>query len=103
MEVVPLSVGRVSAIVGRAGTSTSPPRRARSGPRPAGGFTGAVAGAAARFTTAWERHATGLAEAGRGPADGLRTAIADYLATDQAAGAELLRRCLRAYLRGASR
>ncbi len=96
MEVVPLSVGRVSrswdeqaldvsAAAGQIGSASS------------GGFTTAVAGAASRFTTAWERHATGLAEAAEGRADGLRTVIADYLATDQAAGSELL--VLASYLR----
>lgn len=96
MEVVPLSVGRVSrswdeqaldvsAAAGQIGSASS------------GGFTTAVSGAASRFTTAWERHATGLAEAAEGRADGLRTVIADYLATDQAAGSELL--VLASYLR----
>jgi hypothetical protein len=96
MEVVPLSVGRVSrswdeqaldasAAAGQIGSASS------------GGFTATVAGSASRFTTAWERYATGLAEEAEGRADGLRTVIADYLATDQAAGAELL--VLASYLR----
>jgi hypothetical protein len=89
MEVVPLSVGRVSrswdeqaldveAAAGQIGSASG------------GGFTPRVAGAASRFTTVWERHAAGLAGEAEGRADGLRTVIADYLATDQAAGAELL-------------
>ena len=96
MEVVPLSVGQVSrswdelaldltAAAGQIGSAAT------------GGFTTSVAGAASRFTTAWERHATDLAEAAEDRADGLRAVIADYLATDQAAGAELL--VLASYLR----
>lgn len=89
MEVVPLTVGRVSrswdeqaldltAAAGQIGSAV------------AAGFTTNVAGAASRFTTAWERHAIGLAEAAERRTSGLRVVIADYLATDQAAGAELL-------------
>jgi hypothetical protein len=96
MEVVPLSVGRVSrswdeqaldvaAAAGQIGSAST------------GGFTAAVAGGASRFTASWERHATALAEEAEGRADGLRAVIADYLATDQAAGAELL--ALASYLR----
>lgn len=96
MEVVPLSVGQVSrswdeqaldvtAAAGQIGSAAT------------AGFTTGVAGAASRFTTAWERHATGLAEVAEGRADGLRAVIADYLATDQAVGAELLG--LASYLR----
>jgi hypothetical protein len=96
MEVVPLSVGRVSrswdeqaldvsAAAGQIGSASSC------------GFTAAVSGAASRFTIAWERHATGLAKEAEGRADALRTVIADYLATDQAAGAEPL--VLATYLR----
>ena len=90
MEVVPLSVGRiawswdeqaldVSAVAGQLGAA------------PTGGFTTAVAGAAARFTSAWERHTTGLAGEAEARADGLRAVIADYVSTDQGVGADLLR------------
>ncbi len=96
MEVVPLSVGQasrswdeqsldVAAAAGQIGSAAT------------AGFTTSVAGAASRFTTAWERHTAGLAEAAEGRADGLRAVIADYLATDQAIGAELLG--LASYLR----
>lgn len=96
MEVVPVSVGRaarswdeqaldVAAAAGQIG-SASPD-----------GFTAAVAGAASRFAAAWERHATGVAEEAEAHADTLREVIADYLATDRAAGAELL--VLASYLR----
>ena len=96
MEVVPLSVGRVSRSWDEQALDVSA-AAGQIGSAPAGGFTATVTGAAARFTTAWERHATGLAEEAEARADGLRTVIADYLATDQAAGAELL--VLASYLR----
>ena len=47
------------------------------------GFTPAVAGAARRFGTAWERHLAGLAGAAEEQADGLRDAISAYLGVDQ--------------------
>jgi hypothetical protein len=96
MEVVPLSVGRVSRSWDEQALEVSA-AAGQIGAAPSGGFTTAVVGAACRFTTAWERHATGLAEEAEGRADGLRSVIADYLATDQAAGAELL--VLASYLR----
>ena len=96
MEVVPLSVGRVSRSWDEQALDVSA-AAGQIGSAPTGGFTPSVAGAAARFTTAWERHATGLAEEAEARADGLRAVIADYLATDQAAGAELL--VLASYLR----
>lgn len=96
MEVVPLSVGRVSrawdeqaldasAAAGQIGSATT------------SGFTSAVAGSATRFCATWERHATGLAGEAEETADGLRAVIADYLATDRAAGSELV--VLASYLR----
>ena len=96
MEVVPLSVGQVSrswdeqaldvtAAAGQIGSAST------------AGFTASVGSAASRFTSAWQRHATGLAGEAEGRADGLRTVIADYLATDHAAGAELL--ALASYVR----
>jgi len=49
---------------------------------PTGGFTAAVAGEAARFTSAWGRHTTGLGEEAETTADGLRSTATDYLQTD---------------------
>jgi hypothetical protein len=89
MEVVPVSVGRVSRSWDEQALDVSA-AAGQIGAAPHGGFTTAVAGAALRFTTAWERHATGLAEEAEGRAHGLRSVIADYLATDQAVGIELL-------------
>jgi hypothetical protein len=96
MEVVPLSVGRVSRSWDEQALDVSA-AAGQLGAAPTGGFTTAVAGAAARFTSAWERHTTGLAGEAETRADGLRAVITDYLATDQAAGTELL--VLASYLR----
>ena len=60
-----------------------------------GGFTPAVAGAAARFAAAWTRHAEALGSTAESRADGLRASAEDFLATDQAvAGDGLLLRSL---------
>ena len=96
MEVVPLSVGRVSSSWDEQALDVSA-AAGQIGSAPTSGFTSAVAGAASRFTSAWQRHSADLAEAAEGRADGLRAVIADYLATDQAAGAELM--VLASYLR----
>ena len=96
MEVVPFSVGQVSRSWDEQALDAAA-AAGQLGSADTAGFTTSVAGAASRFTTAWERHATGLAEAAEGRADGLRAVIADYLATDQAAGTELL--VLASYLR----
>lgn len=89
MQVVPLSVAAASRawddqhndVAGAAdqigGAST-------------GGFTEAVSGAAARFSTTWQRHTTTLADQAEARADGLRTSIADFLETDEAVGLEVL-------------
>jgi hypothetical protein len=96
MEVVPVSVGRVSRSWDEQGLDVSA-AAGQIGAASTAGFTTTVAGAASRFSTAWERHATGLAAEAEARADALRAVIADYLATDQAAGAALL--LLASYLR----
>ena len=90
MEVVPLSVGRVSRLWDEQALDVSA-AAGQLGATPTGGFATAVAGAAARFTSAWERHTTGLAVEAETQADGLRSVIADYMSTDQGVGADLLR------------
>ncbi len=61
------------------------------GAAPTGGFTTAVAGEAARFTSAWGRHTTGLGEEAETTADGLRSTATDFLQTDgRAADNQLL-------------
>ena len=89
MEVVPLSAGRVSRSWGEQALDVSA-AAGQIGAAPSGGFTAAVSGAASRFTAAWERHALGLAEEAELRSEELRAVIADYLATDHAAGSELL-------------
>lgn len=49
---------------------------------PTGGFTPGVAGAAARFATAWQRHVSELGVTAETRADGLRASAADYAQTD---------------------
>jgi hypothetical protein len=89
MQVVPVSVGEASrawdeqhldldaAATQIADADTS-------------GFTSNVRGTATRFLTQWERHATALGTASEARADGLRTTIVDYVASDDAAGADLM-------------
>lgn len=96
MEVVPLSVGRASRSWDEQGLDVAA-AAAQIGSAPTGGFTAGVAGPASRFTTAWERHATGLSVQAESRADALRAVIADYLSTDETAAAHLLE--LAAYLR----
>lgn len=89
MEMVPLSVGvasrawdeqhvDVTAAAGRLGSAA------------VGGFTEAVSGTAGRFASTWRRHTDGLAEEAETRADGLRRVIADFLATDDAVGVDVL-------------
>jgi len=89
MEVVPYSVGVASrdwdeqrldlqAAAGQVGAAGS------------GAFTSPVSGAASRFLTTWERHATTLGRDCEAQADGLRVAIRDYVASDEAVGVDLM-------------
>ncbi len=61
-----------------------------------GGFTSNVSGAASRFTSSWERFTKSVGTSCESQADGLRRAIADYVATDEAAFGEML--MLRSFL-----
>jgi hypothetical protein len=81
MEVVPVSVGVASRAWDEQHLDLAAASRQidRAG---TGGFTAAVSGTASRFTGAWTRHADGLATDCEVRADGLRAAIADYVATD---------------------
>lgn len=82
MEVVPVSVGEASRAWGEQHLDLM----AASGQiRDASttGFTGSVSGIASRFTTAWERHTRALGGRCEDRADGLRTAIHDYVARDE--------------------
>ena len=54
------------------------------------GFTAAVSGTASRFSGAWTRFADDLGTVCESRADGLRTAITEYVATDDLSFHELL-------------
>ena len=56
---------------------------------PVAGFTPGVAGTAARFAGAWQRHAAGLADTAGERAERLRRVLADQLDTDAAQAAPL--------------
>jgi hypothetical protein len=60
------------------------------GAAPAHGFTEAVAGAAARFASTWQRHTTALAGLAEAAADGLRDTLEDCLRTDEAVARDQL-------------
>lgn len=82
MDVVPLSVGAAS----RGWDEQSLDLAAAAGQvrgAPTSGFTVAVQGAAARFTAAWYAHAAGLGSSAEAAADGLRTALRDYVSSDE--------------------
>ena len=82
MEVVPFAMGTTA----RAWDEQHLDLQAAAGQiadAPTGGFTAGVAGAAARFASAWQRHAADLGDTAEARADGLRTSAADYLRTDQ--------------------
>ncbi len=95
MQVVPVSVGIASRAWDeqRLDLDAAAGQIAGAG---TGGFTSNVSGAASRFTTAWERFTTTVGTACESQADGLRSAMADYVATDQVTFAELV--ALNAYL-----
>ena len=89
MEVVPLLVGNASRSWDEQALDAAA-AAGQVGSAPTGGFTAGVSGAASRFTIAWHRHASSLAEEAEAHADGLRVVLADYLATDRAAATNLL-------------
>lgn len=88
MEVVPTSVGRVARswdeqhLDGQAAAE-------QIGRAATGGFSPAVRGQAARFVQSWQRHTDALSTSCESQADGLRAAIRDYVASDEAVGADL--------------
>ncbi len=95
MEMLPLSVGQAA----RAWDDQHLDLAAAAdqlGSAPTSGFTSAVAGSAARFSSTWQRHAAAVADEAEAHADGLRSTIADFLRTDQAVGWHV--QALQAYL-----
>jgi hypothetical protein len=89
MEVVPLSVGAASRAWDEQHNDVAA-AAGQVGGAPTSGFTESVSGAASRFASTWQRHTDGLADEAEGRADALRQVIADFLATDQAVGADVL-------------
>lgn len=85
MQVVPLTVGVASRAWDdqHLGCSAA---AGQVGGAPTNGFTEAVAGCAARFAATWQHHTRDLAAQAEARADGLRGAVADFLATDEAVG-----------------
>ncbi len=83
MEVVPASVGTTAAAWDEQHLDLQA-AAGQVGGAGSGGFTSAVSGTAARFLTTWERHVRELGDTAEARADGLRAAISDFLATDQA-------------------
>jgi hypothetical protein len=89
MQVVPLSVGRVARSWDEQHLDVAAAAR-QIGTAPVHGFTDAVAGAAARFVSTWERHTAALAGRSEATADGLRATLEDYLRTDEAVARDQL-------------
>lgn len=88
MEVVPVSVG----VASRAWDEQHLDLQAASGQiggAATSGFTSNVSGAAGRFTSAWERFTRDLGEDCETRADGLRTAISEYVESDEASFASI--------------
>jgi len=88
MDVVPLSIGQASRAWDEQHLDVTAAGE-QIGGATTSGFTDAVSGTAARFTTTWQRHAADLAQRAEAQADGLRTALADYLQTDRAVGSDV--------------
>lgn len=85
MQVVPLTVGVASRAWDEQHVDCSA-ASGQVGGAPTGGFSEGVAPSASRFAATWQRHTRGLADQAETRADGLREAIADFLATDEAVG-----------------
>lgn len=90
LEIVPSSVGMVSRAWGLQEVDLEGAARqiARAG---SGGFTPAVAGAAARFLDSWSGLAAGLGREAESHRDRLQRAVTDYLDTDEATCLDLVR------------
>ena len=85
MQVVPLTVGLATRAWDEQHVDCSA-AAGQVGGAPTNGFTEGVAGSASRFAAPWQRHTRGLADQAEARSDGLREAIADFLATDDAVG-----------------
>jgi hypothetical protein len=89
VQVVPASVGEASRRWDDKHLALRSASEAIAG-APTGGFTANVSGTAARFTAAWARFAADTGDDCEARADSLRSVIADFLATDDAAYADVV-------------
>ena len=89
MEVVPVSVGIASQAWDEQSLDLTSAAELVTG-ADTSGFSPAVAGAAARFVTAWQRHCSTLGDDAEGQADGLRVTVRDYVTSDEAVGADVM-------------
>jgi hypothetical protein len=89
MEVVPVSVGVASRGWDEQHLDVAAASR-QIGGASTSGFTSSVSGAASRFTTGWQRFTDTLGNDCEARAEGLRAAIRDYVASDDARGLQLL-------------
>ena len=90
LEVVPVSVGAVSRAWDLQHEDLAGAARQIAGAG-AEGFGPGVSGTAARFLDTWSRMATDLGEQCETRADGLRSALADYVASDEATFLDVIR------------
>lgn len=90
LEVVPVSVGVVARAWDAQREDLAGAARQIAG-ADAQGFSPGVVGTAARFLDSWSRRAADLGEECEARGDGLRTALADYVASDEATFLDLIR------------
>lgn len=83
MEVVPATVGEASRRWDDEHLDLQSAADGIGG-APTGGFTANLTGTAARFTSAWQRFAADTGDECEARAEALRTAIRDFLTTDDA-------------------
>ena len=84
MEVVPATVGEASRRWDDEHLDLQSAAEGIGG-APTGGFTANLTGTAARFTSTWQRFAADTGDECEVRAEALRTAIRDFLTTDDAA------------------
>ena len=89
MQVDPFSVGRAARSWDEQHLEVAA-AAAQIGSAPTSGFTAGVGATATGFVGAWRRNTAELSDRAGARADDLRRAMADYLRTDRAVGAEHL-------------
>lgn len=96
MEIVPISVGDTSHAWDERHIDLESAAK-QVGSASTSGFTSAVSGTAARFTSEWKRHVDAVATQAEGHADGLRGVISTYLQAEGVADQNFY--ILQSYLR----